>query len=140
MKVEELMVGDWVKYTLTDTPIVIKGLVKYSLSDIYAYVYANTGTYNQLQCFSSAYIEPIEITEEFLLKNGFRRKEFQDRNVFMIFNLCISVVKVEAGWFINVAKANEDLHNFTEVSVLINYVHELQHILRLIGIEKEVKI
>lgn len=41
MEGNKLMVGDWVKYTLTDTPIVIKGLVKYSLRDIYAYVYAN---------------------------------------------------------------------------------------------------
>lgn len=137
MEGNKLIVGDWVKYIPTGRFIRIAGLIKHHLHGYTIYAY--TGTYNQLQSFSSAYIEPIEITEEFLLKNGFRRKEFQDRNVFMIFNLCISVVKVEAGWFINVAKGNEPLHS-TEFAGLINYVHELQHVLFVSGIEKEVVV
>lgn len=129
MEGNKLMVGDWVKYTITGIPARIAGIIKTSKEcNIYAYV----GTGNRLQGINERDFEPIPITEDFLLKNGFRRKEFKDHNVLMIFNLGMSIAKVKTGWFINVSKGNE------EVSKLINYVHELQHILRITGIEKEV--
>ena len=134
MKVEHLMVGDWVKYTPTGRLIRIAGLIKHSVG--FNTIYAYTGTYNQLQSISSAYIEPISLTEELLLKNGFRKKKFKGHDVLMIFNLGISIEKVKDGWLINTAKANEDFT--TEFLGIINYIHEIQHVLFVSGIEKEV--
>lgn len=136
MKATDLMIGDWVKYTLTGIPARVTGIIKTPKEcNIYAYV----GTGNRLQGINERDFEPIPLTEDFLLKNGFRKEEFKDHNVFIIFHLGISVEKVGTGWFINTSKVNGSLRNyFTEFSGLINYVHELRHVLFVGGIEKEV--
>lgn len=134
MKPNELMFDDYITVAHTHRQPSTEKV--YGIGQTHVLIKMSSGIYS----FEYERIQPIPITEDFLLKNGFRKKEFKDHNVLMIFNLGMSIVKVETGWFINVSKANEHLHNFTEVSVIINYVHELQHILKLIGIEKEVTV
>ena len=128
MKVEELMVGNWVTVKHTHRQPSTEKV--YGIGQTNVLIKMSSGIYS----FDYERIQPIPITEDFLLKNGFRKKEFKGHNVFMIFKLNMSIEKVETGWFINIAKGNE------EVSVLINYVHELQHVLTIINIEKEVTV
>lgn len=124
------MVGDWVKYTLTGIPARVAGIIKTSKEcNIYAYV----GTGNRLQGINERDFEPIPITEDFLLKNGFCSKHNE-------------LFYIDQGWYLDIeGSAIGEFNDAYESPKFIKqftvkYVHELQHILRIIGIEKEVKI
>lgn len=137
MKATDLMVGDWVKYTLTGIPARVAGIIKTSKEcNIYAYV----GTGNSLQGINERDFEPIPLTEDFLLKNGFHKDECKECNYLKFFHLDVSVEKVTTGWYIHTSKVKESLHDFNEFSGLIHYVHELQNVLTISDIEKEVII
>ena len=130
MKVEHLMVGNWVKYTLTGIPARVAGIIKTSKEcNIYAYV----GTCNRLQGINERDFEPIPITEEFLKKNGFCSKHND-------------LYYLDSGWYLDIegsaiGEFNDAYESPTFIKKFtVKYVHELQHILRLTGIEKEVKI
>ena len=71
-------------------------------------------------------IEPIPLTPEILEKNGFVEQAFIQNSIWSIqgFSLECHFATWEYYW------ANGD--------VTIEYVHELQHVLRLLGITKEI--
>ena len=73
-------------------------------------------------------IKPIPLTPEILEKNGFVEQAFIQNSIWSIsgFSLECHFTTWEYYW------ANGD--------VTIGYVHELQHALRLCGIEKEIMI
>lgn len=66
-------------------------------------------------------IEPIPLTEEIVIKNGLNEPEF--------FKGYWLMVNKEGGFFI------ED-----HVTMIFRYVHELQHALKLCGINKDIKL
>ena len=79
-------------------------------------------------------IDPIPLTEKILVKNGF---DFTKRN----YGVCckedeygdVELSKDENGFYWSI--------NTDEYEILrINYVHTLQHLLRLCGVEKELTI
>ena len=84
-------------------------------------------------------LEPIPITKEFLEKNGFESiappiSQFRwisddERTEVVLHSSCLSVIK-NLGY--------EDEEEF--VLPLPAYVHELQHAMRLLGIEKEIEL
>lgn len=128
MKATDLMVGDWVKYTLTGIPARVAGIIKTSKeSNIYAYV----GTGNRLQGINERDFEPIPITEDFLLKNGFCSKH--NDLYYLGSGWYLDVEGSAIGEFNDAYESPQFIEQFT-----VKYVHELQHILRLTGIEKEV--
>ena len=135
MKATDLMVGDWVyaKVQVDDTgaepvfektPKRVTDLTK-GINGIYV---EGTST------FAGAEIEPIPLTPEILEENGFesRGAQFFCDRIGMIWwkdNIFIFSKYIQ----------HEDLP--TEyISINIGYVHELQHALRLCGIDKEITL
>lgn len=113
MKANELMIGDWVLAYGKKTQIVWVGNIR---------KLAVRGFPSE---FYEDEISPIPLTPEILEKNGFKFTdpwyEFGDFGV--IFN--------KDGIRISITG---------KLSIYINYVHQLQHALRLYGIEKEVEL
>ena len=92
-------------------------------------------------------VEPVRITPEILKKNGFiydPNSEEEDDGWWNWRNL-----GVETGnEFVNIAFRDDDvavydleiLKGFSAMNLHLDYVHELQHALRLCGIEKEIEL
>ena len=108
MKAEELMVGDWVLDSYTNRPMRIEGI--------------NGGNPRFGQD-----LEPIPLTPEILEKIGFTNEGFFAKLVIDIRKICcdsknISILTGE----------------HVDLAIPCFYVHELQHALRLCGIDKEI--
>lgn len=118
MKSNELMIGDWVYDTILkgNTRVEIISLVGIK-GDFHENIY-NENTF-----------EPIPLTPEILKRNGFINGEFYAESHiedWQIMSDCIHLAaRSERGWCIDIP---------------CRYVHELQHALRLCGIEKEIEL
>ena len=126
MKANELMIGDYVQELSGDVCQVIV-LDRHAVQ-----VETLTGT---LQGDTTRYLheaEGIPITPEILEKNGF----LQDSNqiFYLKENIKFGIKKdIDYGyWFTNRAD------NYKEYICTCDFVHELQHILKLCKIEKEI--
>lgn len=113
MKINNLMIDDWVKLVADDTEEFLQ--VNYVRRD-------GVGFKKYSHFFDE--IEPIPLTEEILVKNGFWRgcyvKYFQHK---FLNNLGIDIGE------------NVHLDHFIDDLILeVRYVHELQHALRLCGL------
>ena len=125
MKVEELMIGDWVIITLRN-----------KIGKVYRIDEANGKGNGWVAVINGDYhethLEPILLTPEILEKNGF--VEWEDK--------CYRWEYAE-GIYINAdftaqepwAHISNRCYSATPVC---RYVHQLQHALRLCGIEKEI--
>ena len=131
MKAEDLMIGDWVidgKNIAQITSITCDGIIE--------------TTFNESS--NIEVIEPIPLTTEILENNGFKKFDF----------LHIKGQYQWAWWentLISVTLWCRELNNDTKDGMMlkieapnsslclkVNYIHELQHALRLCGIEKEI--
>ena len=75
-------------------------------------------------------IEPIELTEDILVKNGFKKVNMTvdgDYRHYHLHGVCISWEEQSDFWY-------------GEGDIEFKYVHQLQHLLRLCGIEKEIEL
>ena len=76
-------------------------------------------------------IEPIPITDELLLENGFEQCDYMFKTLF------IEMYEVENGWHLHI----DNEHFETALSITIKYVHQLQNAYYLAtGKELEIKI
>ena len=135
METKDLMIGDWVQ-----NPLGAKGWVKeirlipkdsdgfggYYLVDI---VYSKDGdSYARLEAKE---LNPIPLTPEVLEKNGFvydsEDKLFED--IYPRISMLYSQYRLVENGGINYGEMSE-----------IKYVHQLQHALRLCGIDKEIEL
>ena len=73
-------------------------------------------------------IDPIPLTEEILVKNGFGKINNQ------YFFGQVEIKELRDCWVVIINKEDAD------VDINIHFVHQLQHLLRLCGIEKELTI
>ena len=126
MKAEELMIGDWVLYNETHQQIL-------EISCIDDEVYLKT---DELVHLSE--IQPIPLTTEILKKNGFdtsdpevKQYHFTEDGQSYHFSL---------RQMYNQKDNKPNGYSFYAFCVLtiIDYVHQLQHALRLCGIEKDI--
>lgn len=132
MKANELMVGDWVR--VKENHDVAFQMEDVSGSDMF---WRRTSDGEYMIPFSYYEIEPIPITPEILEKNFgsaingcyFEGDEF--------YELMIHVVN-DGTWIIK--HDNIEFSNIPRQPFMVSYVHELQHALRLCGIEKEIVI
>lgn len=83
-------------------------------------------------------IEPIPLTAKILEKNGFKNYRLSHDNGDYYYHIALEDVK--GGIWIEAMLSRNILHGRKEYCGLINYVHELQHALRLCGIEKKIEL
>ena len=132
MKAKELMGGGWVRNIYG-----VKGWVfdiryyKDGFGERYVIKLAYDDKGESYACPEMDLIEPIPLTPEILEKNGFKDMGFFG--------------KLEIGpWRLICDSSNlAVLHEGREeeyINIPISYVHELQHALRLVGIEKEIEL
>lgn len=122
MEAKELMIGDWVLLRHTHTKEKTAEYVYGIGRDVI--LYRNEAG---VQCVDMNLIEPMPLTEEILLKNGFTLdeewEEYRAPNK-TYFGLEYTVRK--ESYYITIASYFDP--------IFIKYVHELQHLLRLCGL------
>lgn len=135
MKANELMIGDWVNYQPGDTPQYMKvGMV--SGYDVQLDLYREGGIEMAAQVWfdEEGYVQPIPLTPEILEKNGWYIPEDGLWYRHDVIGFLIALRTSGAYLY-----ADEE-HDRREFFCSIHFVHELQHALRLCGIEKEIKL
>ena len=145
MKVNELMIGDWV--LVNGIPMQIQ-----AIDDVDGEIMAGDELYCLIEdrVHSEDKIEPIPLTSEILEKNGFKKEV--DKNNFesyLYYNFAgdgfIRVILWDGGdgdWSIKIG--NYDKFDDNEIIYKNDFVflklHQLQHALKLCGIDKEIVI
>lgn len=123
MKIEELSIGDWVRHTFYEENVQIVRI--YGDSER---VLAERGKMS-ISCHLN-HFEPIPLTPEILEKNGFVKSEL--------------VTVIEWYHWKDIYIGFKDGLIYTSINGReiwgMRHVHQLQHILRLAGIEKEIEL
>ena len=131
MEAKELMIGDWV---LQDDnlehkrPCRIKGFFDRHIIEV-------SGETTPLH---ESHINPIPLTAEILDNSGFKKGHdaVENKDTFMS-NFCpLFLVKEKGEWWLSTYDSSPEILNL----IRIKYVHELQHFLRLCGMEREISI
>ena len=144
MRIDDLMVGDWVicTYPSINKPVKVVEIKTVSDKELKA-VINNDGI---RLVFRGTYIDPIPLTPEILEKNVFKKLDFSH---FQIGDRRL-VLDADGRWdgplswhwvvteMSTNAKGQPVVLDYYVAT--INYVHELQHALRICGIEKEIQI
>lgn len=129
MKATELMIGDWVCCT-DPTPFKIEAI---TIIDFPEYVIGNDGFDVEISD-----LQPIPLTAEILNKN-FPKSCDNDYWVDGDFPIIgYSIPCHTDGYCPYVEVSIYDPARVMEFELYLNYVHELQHALKLCGIEKEI--
>lgn len=116
MEIEDLMIGDWVSY---------HGIAnKVAPADFCHFEWINE-------------IRPIPLTLEILEKNGFVKVENTQTST-IIYSFRDSLFRIGVFDFNHVTI--DSYYTDSSCDVFISSVHELQHALRLCGINKEIKL
>lgn len=140
MKASDLMIGDWVfsfhagrniqiRELLEDSVVCSKNLRISADENIVIESYDN--------------ISPIQLTEEILEKNGFKKKVWwkyreSDVTTYAIGEGFHIELSENEFWLVDNCSDYGDYGYESNWIVEVKYVHELQHILRLCKIEKEI--
>lgn len=143
MKSSDLMLGDWVKAKTVDY---VDGVIKYVVENKRATTAMIHQLYNQetgvlKDSLYSIQVEPIELTFAILQKNGF---ETDGEAIWASF------CPEDKDYALEISEPNyyDEKYgergfwwtvNACEYSIIkLSYIHELQHALKLCGIEKEI--
>lgn len=159
MKAEELMVDDWVlaegKPVQVTNISVLGGDVIRVINPFMSYDIAYASNIIALSNGAKDInkIEPIPITEEILKKNGFKNDVIAQKAIIAEGASNFSVILVSEDNRITLNNIDEYINSFNKWHVHIDtedmrtmctseitYVHELQHLLKLCKIEKEIVI
>ena len=132
MKPEELMIGDWFLWKGKPVQVASVSGVKYSFGHI-DITLAHCNDKKLLETHDIKSIQPIPLTPEILEKNGFFRLGNQYNTWCMRgFNFSLDFIDGAFGYY-----EQGKPHNPTFVT---KYVHELQHVLKLCGIDKTIEL
>ena len=145
MKKEDLMIGDWViRKGVPEEPMRI-----YDMRVVARVTYLDQDGRSVVEKFE--YIEPILLTEEILHKNGFKNDVIAQKSIIAEGASNSSVILISEDNRITLNNIVEYLNSFNKWYVHIDtedkrilctaeitYVHELQHLLKLCKIEKEI--
>ena len=130
--IRDLRVGDWVRITEPDN---LAGATV-RISSLSSHV----GAYFEVTVDDSEFgyylrdvfcedIEPIPLTEEILIKNGFPEDEWHG-----------SFPEDKNGLLYIVLSSNKIFWEFNDCRIELKSLHQLQNILQDLGIEKEIKV
>ena len=121
LKINDLSVGDWVEWMgercKVDLPLLNT-------------VFPHAKIY---PAYTSATLQPILITPEILEKNGFEvcddaaRLKLDRPHALWLF-------KEQEGWDLHLPSREQ------HINLRIEHIHQLQHVLRLAGVEKEIEV
>ena len=134
------MIGDWFRfrYTIDGKEIVHTfriGRIENELGDYYVWG-ERSGVLGRM-CYPER-LEPIPLTQEILEKNGFVRSEKSSRKPYQLIDSSTYVSIIEGR--LN-ARCHEKAGRPTNaMQIDCNYVHDLQHALKLCGIDKKIVI
>lgn len=138
MEANELMIFDLVRRKEDKRTMIV---VEVGYDENIGAITADDRFYGDFEDYHETQVEPIPITPEILEKNGFVEEEYPiiyDRREFELrhgnYRIIVSPLndgytRIYKGGYLPI------LNN-----CYINFVHELQHALRLCGIEKEIVI
>jgi len=139
MQANELMIGDWVQVPGNDNPMFLKvfGICPFLSGEYYAY----TNPIIDRQPLWLKILEPIPLTPEILEKNFGRPYGLGWYDVYEL-----KRIEGEGIYYIRDAYRYPSKERFSIIKAddkeitfcSLKYVHELQHALRLAGIEKEI--
>ena len=131
IKISELSIGDWVYQKMNDDAYQVQWIEREMVGLI-----KHTGTEEdgsiRLTAVPLSFIEPIPLTPEILEKNGFRKNgnKWYTPELF-------TLERWGDNWSIVIACSCGEYA--CEVCT-IKYVHQLQHALRLAGVEKKIEL
>ena len=136
MKANELMIGDWVLYN--GQPKVVQMIDGYGTTELENEILCNGMYHNPIE------VSPIPLTAEILEKNGFVKMDGDHYRYFLAYdnNYYVGFESVNYytdACFCNVTKECSD-GTQAQSKCVYKYVHELQHAMRLCGIEKEIEL
>lgn len=124
MKANELMIDDWVYNKNTARPM-----------QIYPVIFSQMFRSNPNATTEDYNIFPIPITPEILERNGFKNNGEDKNMLYWNWSICKDCVSYDKET--GIIRIFHCLGSLIFVNPL-RYVHQLQHALRLCGIEKEI--
>lgn len=128
LKINDLSVGDWVQ-DKEGTPAKILGIEQWS-GDYYLNVEVNGDDVGNVIAEGAL---PIPITPEILEKNGF--EVYDDAARFKLDRPhSLWLFKEKEGWDLHLPSGEQ------HINLRIEHIHQLQHALRLVGVEKEIEV
>ena len=136
MDCKDLMIGDWVNYKSPSSgklrPIKIENIYGAEFN-------CEVEVWNIISGMSISDTEPIPITEDILVKNGFEKSTRVGTYELNTDYYEIEVWDYSDGlWVVKVQYIEFSSLPYSQAT--ITHVHALQHLLRLFGIEKELTI
>lgn len=117
MRVTDLMLGDWVRCNDLKRQVA-------AIGETVGFLDCNNQVYWAYEGFDR--IDPIPLTEEILVKNGF--KHSMPHNDW---------TNADCNFFLYEGGNGFRVQN---TDIKLDYVHQFQHTLRLCGIEKEIEL
>lgn len=122
LKISDLSVGDWVEYRDRE----------WQVCSLYQFT-GEVGLWRKDSqiCENVADCEPIPLTPEILEKNGIHRTYEDDK---------YAIFRGDGLWAVKYSDGDWELSTPPVCRVDIKYVHQLQHALRLAGVDKEINL
>ena len=133
MDAKDLMIWDWVLINGTPRKIqAVDGVDDEIMADDELYTLAED------RCHSNDRVEGIPITPEILEKNGLKPDTVEDASKYCYRIDSVSIIEC----YVNAGGRYRGIISFgdTRLRITLMFVHQLQHALRLCGIEKEITI
>ena len=131
IKISELSIGDWVRMGGGNFQIYLLALA----GDVYGYRRTNdSDTGEEYYDGEIGDVEPIPLTPEILEKNGFEK--LKDKS-WVGHNHHCDIQQHGSSWTL---LSNKRGFYRTICFESLEFVHELQHALRLAGVEKEIEV
>lgn len=135
MKAEELMIGDWVYYSSKKHIVQVVGIsgIQYSFNQqdviLYGDCFKDFDGRRRWESHTTKSLSPIPLTPEILEKNGF----VESKEKSNIEDIGCAIIYGKYKRF-----DSDNCLNYGDSLYPIKYVHQLQHALKLCGINKEI--
>jgi hypothetical protein len=137
INIRDLSIGDWVRYRDADANVRVSAIY----SDGYVFIVGEEDSGISESLNAHHYIEPIPLTPEILEKNGF--VDYEVGKGWYVLNVAddlrVWLHRNSHDWTFQLMKWSP-LSTHEIGKVFIKHTHQLQHALRLAGVEKEIEV
>lgn len=143
MEAKDLMIGDWVDFYHPYEPEK-KIVTRHRVTDIYeSCLDGLVGISNHNNPVHADHLEPVKITPEILENNGFNVRKYSDGECYadIMFEDQGRRVEIEYRYGVDIDVCVIGRNNtppFSRIETQVRYIHELQHIFRIMQINKEI--